>query len=569
MQWFSFRQYKFLAEKNMDEYCMSSQTTPTTPPPPQWYPTMNPYSYPSDDVLSSMQNQAITTSIYDGTTRTTAAINDNTRFLNSEIAGVSKDINQSTLGLRDAVERGNLVNSHTVERTAAVTQSAIERTAGEGRLTTTVSDAASRQASADIARDVLRAIDHTGSALERTSAVTQSAIERVAGEGRLTTTVVDAASRQASADTARDIMRAVDHNGASLGTAIERNGNAAQVTSERIGGNISTSIERVAGENRLTTTVTDAASREASAMQARDLAVSIERNGANAMNATNTTYAGLLASIERNAGETRMAGSMSAGVTDLKMADIRHAILNDVNRGINEVMAGNTQSLNVITKAVTDGAWESRSSMANGFQNIAEEHLRTKHDLSRLASEQYASVMLENQKLAARGSDHYSSMLLEQQKMQQFMTSKSDNQFAINQLEMQKVKEGLACQAANNFSINQLEMQKVKEGLATQAANHFAISQLEAQKSKEILSAQMAEAKYEALKSQQLIVDKVGECCCEVREKMDLIDRDRLRDNLVVEREDNNLLKILEFSDFGRGDYGRGGHHHGRRGGRR
>jgi hypothetical protein len=518
MQWFPFSQYKFLAEKNMDGYCMSSQTTPTTPPPPQWYPTMNPYTYAPDEVLSAMQNQAITTSVYDGTTKVTGAINETTRFLNAEIAGVSKDINQSTLGLRDAVERGNMVNAHNVERTAAVTQ---------------------------------------------------TAIERVAGEGRLTTTVVDAASRQAAADSARDILRAVDHTGNALGTAVERNGNAAQVTSERIGGNISTAIERMAGENRLTTTVTDAASREASAMQARDLAVSIERNGANAVNAANSSYAGLLASIERNAGETRLAGAVAAGVTDLKMTDVRHSILNDVNRGTNEVMAGTTQSLNVITKAVTDSAWESRTGMASGFQGLSEEHLRTKHDLARQASEQYASVMLENQKLAARSSDHYSSMLLEQQKMQQFITSKSDNQFAINQLEMQKVKEGLACQAANHFSINQLEMQKVKEGLATQAANHFAISQLEAQKSKEILSAQLAEAKYEALKSQQLIVDKVGECCCEVKEKMDLLDRDRLRDNLVVEREDNNLLKILEFSDFGRGDYGRGGHHHGRRGGRR
>jgi hypothetical protein len=264
-----------------------------------------------------------------------------------------------------------------------------------------------------------------------------------------------------------------------------------------------------------------------------------------------------------------MSASLAAGVTDGKLTDVRHSILNDVNRGTNEVITAATQSLNVITKAVTDSAWENRTGMASGFQNLTEEHLRTKHDLARQASDQYSSVMLENQKLAARGSDHYSSMLLEQQKMQQFITSKSDNQFAINQLEMQKVKEGLACQAANHFSINQLEMQKVKEGLATQAANHFAISQLEAQKSKEILSAQLAEAKYEALKSQQLIVDKVGECCCEVKEKMDLLDRDRLRDNLVVEREDNNLLKILEFSDFGRGDYGRGGHHHGRRGGGR
>ena len=38
---------------------------------------------------------------------------------------------------------------------------------------------------------------------------------------------------------------------------------------------------------------------------------------------------------------------------------------------------------------------------------------------------------------------------------------------------------------------------------------------------------------------------------------MDVIDRDRLRDNLTVEREENNVLKILELGQFyGRGDRG-------------
>jgi hypothetical protein len=40
----------------------------------------------------------------------------------------------------------------------------------------------------------------------------------------------------------------------------------------------------------------------------------------------------------------------------------------------------------------------------------------------------------------------------------------------------------------------------------------------------------------------------MSECCCEVKQKIDLIDRDRLRDNLIVQREDNNLLKVLELT---------------------
>uniref|UniRef100_A0A6C0I3K4 Uncharacterized protein n=1 Tax=viral metagenome TaxID=1070528 RepID=A0A6C0I3K4_9ZZZZ len=495
---------------------MSSQTTPMTTPYP--YP-----SYSPDEILMAMQNQALNTSVYDGTNKVLKTLNDSTQFLNTGINGLSKDVTQSTLGLRDAIEKGNLVNNHAIEHTAGVTQ---------------------------------------------------TAIERVAGEGRLTTTVVDAASRQAAADSARDIMRAVDHTGSALGSAIERNGNATQVTSERIGGNISTAIERVAGENRLTTTVTDAASREAAANQARDLAIAIERNGANGVNATNSVHSALLGSIERNAGENRMTTVTVGGQSDAKLTDVRHAIIAETNRATNELLANLRANHEAVGNQVQNGAWENRSAMTSGFTQSMIEALKSKAELSLQSASQYANMLLDNQKLAAEDANHYSSLLLEQQRMKEYLSSKGDSHFAMNQLEMQKVKEGLSSQSAQQFAINQLEMQKVKEGLACQAAQNFSISQLEAQKSTALISAQLAEAKYEALRSQQLIVDKVGDCCCEVKEKfcevkekMDLIDRDRLRDNLVVEREDNNLLKILEFTDLygGRGRGSRGHHHHGRR----
>jgi polyhydroxyalkanoate synthesis regulator phasin len=518
-------------ENILQLYCMSSQTNPMTTPYPY------PYTYSPDEILTAMQNQGLNNSIYDGTEKVLKNTSDSTQFLNSGIHGLSKDVSQATLGLRDAIERGNLVNAHTTERTSAVTQSAIERNGGESRLTTTVVDAASRQAAADQARDILRAIDHNASGIA-------SAVERNGNAAQVTSERI---------------------NGF-LASAIDRNGNAAQVTSERIGGTITSAIERNAGENRLTTTVTDAASREAAAGQARDLAIAIERNGANGISATQTTYSGLLGTIERNAGETRLAGAIASGVTDNKLTDVRHAILNDVNRGTNELLAANTQNLNFLNKAVTDSAWENRMSMTHGFANTMVDALKSKGELSLQSAQQYASMILDNQKLAAEDASHYASLLLEQQKLKEYLSSKGDSHFAMNQLEMQKVREGITSQSAQQFAINQLEMQKVKEGLACQAAQNFSITQLESQKSTALISAQLAEAKYEALKSQQLIVEKMGECCCEVKEKMDLIDRDRLRDNLVVEREDNNLLKILEFTEL-YGDRGRGsrGRHHGRR----
>ena len=382
--------------------------------------------------------------------------------------------------------------------------------------------------------------------------------------------------QQAANDIARDILRAVDHNGqfnssaidrngannahvtelnsAQLATAIERNGANGMSTTERVNSQLAmaierngavnnSAIERTAGEARLTTVVSDAASRQAANDSARDIERAVDRSGLAAVTTTKDAYNGLLGSVERNSGETRLATALSSANTDMKLTDVRHSILNDVNRSANEILNANTQSLNVITKAVTDGAWEQRTASAAGFQNLAELELKNTYEVTK------------------QQGDHYASMLLEQQKLGQYITSKADNHFAINQLEMQKVKEGLATQASNNFAITQLEAQKVRESLATQAAQNFAISQLEAQKNREAIQMQLAEAKYEALKSQQYLGDKMAECCCTIKEKMDTIDRDRLRDNLTVARDRNNTLEQVEVMELllnRRGGWGEG-----------
>jgi hypothetical protein len=575
------------------------------------------YNEGSEQILAAMQNQTLNTNIYDGTQKTIAAINDTNRLVTNEFGGIAKDIYDSTgkinshterhaLGIREALDRGTLSNGTAIERTAAVTQSAIERVAGENRMTTVTADAASRQAAADSARDIMRAVDHNGTnnyaAIERTSGVTQSAIERVAGENRITTVTADAASRQAAADSARDIMRAVDHNGSTgfaatervgyqLANAVERNGANAMSTTERVnnqlatsvernGGNIMTAVEKVAGENRLTTTVTNAAGREAAAGQARDLAVAIERNGANAVNATNMTSSTLLGSLERNSGESRALILQTAGTTDTKLTDVRHSILSDVNRGtsdnimnsnrgFNEILTSNTQNLNVISKAVTDSAWEQRSAVNAGFNQSMVEQLKQSNYLGSKGADHYASLLLENQKtsahLASKSDFHYASGLLELQKANEFLGTKMDNQFATNLLENQKSKEYLSSKGDAHYASMLLEGQKNKSDLANQAATHFSINQLEQQKLKECLTLQLADAKYEALKSQQFLADKMCECCCEVKQKIDLVDRDRLRDNLTVASNDNNLLKVVELAQtfgggfgYGYGGYGRG-----------
>jgi hypothetical protein len=273
-------------------------------------------------------------------------------------------------------------------------------------------------------------------------------------------------------------------------------------------------VERVAGEGRLTTTVSDAASRQAANDSARDILRAVDRIGSDTIGNIKDTHTGLLGSIERNAGESRATTLSVNGQLAQSLTDVRHSILNDINRSGSDILSANQQNLNVLTKHVTDGAWETRTALATGFQNISEEYLRTKHDLAQQASTYYASNLLENQKSTA--------LLAKQQ----------DNQFA---------------------------------AMISKSDNHFAALLLEQQKVKECLTLQLQDAKYEALKNKQDLSKELAECCCEIKMKVDhraqdvintvdTLDRNRLRDDLTVANNENNLLRALEYYD----DHGNG-----------
>jgi hypothetical protein len=116
-------------------------------------------------------------------------------------------------------------------------------------------------------------------------------------------------------------------------------------------------------------------------------------------------------------------------------------------------------------------------------------------------------------------------------------------------------------------------------GLAKQLDNHYASILLEQQKSKELISLQLHEAKYEALKHKMELSKEMGDCCCEIKQKVDqrsqevigvvdTLDRNRLRDEVNTTSNENNLLKFAEFGPGGGfGGYG-GGYGYGDRGSR-
>ena len=116
----------------------------------------------------------------------------------------------------------------------------------------------------------------------------------------------------------------------------------------------------------------------------------------------------------------------------------------------------------------------------------------------------------------------------------------------------------LSSKQDNNFAMTQMEIMKSKSELAAQSAQQFAMTQLESQKLSALVSAQMAEAKYDALKNTQDLGKQIAECCCSIKEKVDTLDRDRLRDDLGAASNDNNMLKVLEQARQGSGPLGQG-----------
>jgi hypothetical protein len=252
----------------------------------------------------------------------------------------------------------------------------------------------------------------------------------------------------------------------------------------------------------------------------------VERNGGASVGASKDAYNGLLASIERNSGENRMTTITTDGASQSRLADVRRDITTNLNAMEGEVLATINKNHSDMITAVGNTAWETRQN-----QNT-----------------QYAALLSETQKASAAGAlqnaQYYASNLLEGQKSTALLAKQQDNQFS---------------------------------AMVSKQDNHFAALLLEQQKVKECLSLQLQEAKYEALKNKQELSKELAECCCEIKMKVDhrsqdvintvdTLDRNRLRDDLTVANNENNLLRALEYyEDHGNG-YGRGRGHRGRRG---
>jgi len=489
---------------------------PTNPAMPSWqnnvYPPYNPYSLDPTQILASMQNNALTTNIYESTNKTIGTINDAQRLLTSELAGVNKNIYDSTMQNAIAIERNGANNMATTERVNNQLATAVERTSANNQATTE------------------RVNSQLASAVERNGANNAATTERVNGQ---------------------------------INGAVERNG-----------GTIMTAIERVAGEGRLTTTITDAASRQASNDSARDILAAVERNGGASVGASKDAYNGLLGAIERNAGEGRMTTITADGASQARLADVRRDITTNLIGMEGELLGAVNKSHSDLITSIGNTAWETRQNQNTHYASLLNEQQKGSAAIALQTSQNYASNLLEGQKnvnyltskvdnqfaaMLSKNDGHYASLMLENQKASSLIDNKVDHHYASLLLEQQKSAHFSDSKADNHFA-----------ALLSKQDNHFAAILLEQQKAKECLTIQLQEAKYEALKNKQDLSKEMAECCCEIKMKVDqraqdvigtvdTLDRNRLRDDLTQTANENSVLKILEWYDDDRG-YGRRGH---------
>ena len=479
------------------------------------FPAFNPYSLDPSQILASMQNNALTSNIYEGTAKAVNAVNDNQRLMTNEFANTNSNIYEGVVkGINSTNDTQRLMTSEF----------------------------------SNVNKNIFDTIAQNAVAIERNGAAGTATSERVGYQ----------------------IGTAVERNGSNAAATSERVGSQVGVAVERNGGNILSTIEKVAGEGRLTTTIVDAASRQAANDSARDVLRAVDRVGSDAVGTTKEGFGTILTSVERTAGETRLSAAIGQGQTDVKLADVRHSILNDVNRIGTDLHASGVQNFNVLNKAVTDAAWENRSALSNGFQNISEEHLRSKFDLANQLATNHSKELLQN-------ANNYASLLLEDQKNKEQIASQASVQYSSMLLEGQKNKADLASHSAMQFAAMVSKSDGHAAGLAKQLDNHYSSLLLEQQKSKELITLQLHEAKYEALKHKMELSKEMGDCCCEIKQKVDqrsqevigvvdTLDRNRLRDEVNTTTNENSLLKFAELGGYGGpggfGGYGGHGYHH-------
>jgi hypothetical protein len=173
-----------------------------------------------------------------------------------------------------------------------------------------------------------------------------------------------------------------------------------------------------------------------------------------------------------------------------------------------------------------------RHDISEGHYRTENEILRSRNQIEVQAAQNYANIQIE----ALKNKD---ALSIQSAASLTALQNQNAQNYANIQIEAFKNKEGLASQAAQNYANSQIELLKSKDALALQTAQGFAASQLEASK------------------NTSSILDKLAECCCEVKETVlttsaatqDAVKNSELaavRQQLTAEQTKNYILQTVD-----------------------
>jgi hypothetical protein len=117
-----------------------------------------------------------------------------------------------------AVERNGFNAMNSSERVGSNILSAVERTAGETRLSNAVSDATNRQSTNDLARDIINQGNRDASNIQKSIT-----------DNQYSNLLSDASNRQTSNDIARDVISRINDTSTNVALAVEKTGSAMQI----------------------------------------------------------------------------------------------------------------------------------------------------------------------------------------------------------------------------------------------------------------------------------------------------------------------------------------------------
>jgi hypothetical protein len=131
--------------------------------------------------------------------------------LSSQTAGSIRDV-------QVAVERNGFNAMNSSERVGSNILSAVERTAGETRLSNAVLDATNRQSTNDLARDIINQGNRDASNIQKSIT-----------DNQYSNLLSDASNRQTSNDIARDVISRINDTSTNVALAVEKTGSAMQI----------------------------------------------------------------------------------------------------------------------------------------------------------------------------------------------------------------------------------------------------------------------------------------------------------------------------------------------------